>query len=153
MTSLLENQTARASRPPLILNVDDDEANLYAKGRMLRRAGFEVIDVTRGLEALELVEARKPDLVLLDVRLPDVNGLEICRRIKANPASAATIVLQISASFVEREDRLRGLDAGADSYMTEPVEPEELVANVRALLRLRQAEDEVRRAAAEWDAT
>ncbi|HEU5161510.1 MAG TPA: response regulator [Thermoanaerobaculia bacterium] len=153
MTSMLASQTARAARTPLILNVDDDEANLYAKGRMLRRAGFEVIDVTRGLEALELVAARNPDLVLLDVRLPDVNGLEICRRIKANPASAATIVLQISASFVEREDRLRGLDAGADSYMTEPVEPEELVANVRALLRLRQAEDEVRRAAAEWDAT
>ncbi len=154
MTSLIEEEASiKRAKAPLILNVDDDEANLYAKGRMLRRAGFEVIDVSRGFEALELVGLRQPDLVLLDVRLPDVSGLEICRRIKENPLTAAVIVLQISASFVERDDRVRGLEAGADSYMTEPVEPEELVANVRALLRLRRAEDDVRRAAAEWDAT
>ncbi|HEY0591745.1 MAG TPA: response regulator, partial [Thermoanaerobaculia bacterium] len=120
MTGLIDarKESSPSTRPPLILNVDDDEANLYAKGRMLRRAGFDVIDVTRGLEALEVVGLRQPDLVLLDVRLPDMNGLEICRRIKANPSTAAVIVLQISASFVERDDRLRGLDAGADAYMT-----------------------------------
>jgi PAS domain S-box-containing protein len=155
MTTSIELPQASASgeRTPLILNVDDDQANLYAKGRMLRRAGFDVIDASRGLEALEIVTARQPDLVLLDVRLPDVSGLEVCHRIKSTPASAATIVLQISASFVERDDRLRGLEAGADAYMTEPVEPDELVANVKALLRLRRAENAVRFAAAEWDAT
>jgi PAS domain S-box-containing protein len=151
--SQLETTHSRARPSPLILNVDDSPANLYAKGRFLRREGFEVVDVSLGYEAVELVRLRRPDLVLLDVNLPDVNGLEVCRMIKQDPVTAATVVIQISASFVDRDDRLRGLSAGADAYMTEPIEPEELVANVRALLRLRRAEEGVRRAAAEWQAT
>jgi PAS domain S-box-containing protein len=125
-----------------ILNVDDSEAIRYAKSRILRRAGYRVLEAATGTEALRLVVAEGPALVLLDVNLPDIHGLEVCRRIKE--ANRGVLVLQSSASFVESEDRVRGLDSGADSYLSEPVTPAELVAAVRALLRLRSAERAVR---------
>jgi PAS domain S-box-containing protein len=128
----------------MILNVDDNEISLYTKSRILKRAGFEVKEASTGQEALRLVAREKPDLALLDVHLPDISGLEVCRRIKADPALASVLVLQISASFVEGKDKTRGLEGGADAYLTEPVEPDELVANVKALLRLRQAEEKLR---------
>jgi PAS domain S-box-containing protein len=131
------------NRSALILNVDDNEAGRYAKTRALRRAdGIEVIEAETGGDALRLVEERRPALVLLDVKLPDINGLEVCRRIKRDRPE--TLVLQISASFTSGRDRTRGLDAGADSYLTQPVEPNELVASVRALLRIREAEARLR---------
>jgi signal transduction histidine kinase len=130
----------------LILNVDDTESNRYVKTRILRRAGFEVIEASTGARALELVAARHPDLVLLDVKLPDADGRDICARIKSDPASAATAILQTSALHLEMRDRVASLDAGADGYLVEPMEPEELVAHVRALLRLRHSEQERTRA-------
>jgi signal transduction histidine kinase len=130
----------------LILNVDDTESNRYVKTRILKRAGFEVIEATSGGEALELVASRHPDLVLLDVKLPDANGRDICARIKGDPATASVAILQTSAMHVEMRDRIASLDAGADGYLVEPMEPEELLANVRALLRMRRAEQERTRA-------
>jgi signal transduction histidine kinase len=130
----------------LILNVDDTESNRYVKTRILKRAGFDVIEATSGSEALELIAARHPDLVLLDVKLPDANGRDVCARIKGDPATASVAILQTSAMHVEMRDRVASLDAGADGYLVEPMEPEELVANVRALLRLRRAEQERTRA-------
>jgi len=130
----------------LILNVDDTESNRYVKTRILRRAGFEVIETALGTEALELVVAHHPDLVLLDVRLPDANGRDICARIKSDPRTADIAVLQTSAMHVDMRDRVASLDAGADGYLVEPMEPEELLANVRALLRLKRAEHERTRA-------
>lgn len=130
-------------KPPpkiTILNVDDDEISCYAKSRMLRRAGFEVTEATTGSQALDYVKQDRPSLVLLDIGLPDINGLEVCRRIKSDPATALTLVLQVSASMVSSADKARGLEGGADAYLTEPIEPAELVATVKALLRLRQAE-------------
>ena len=121
-----------------ILNVDDTEAARYAKTRTLRRMGFEVIEAETGQEALDHVKEWKPDLVLLDVRLPDIHGFEVCRRIKEEQPDV--LVLQTSATFTDKEHRVQGLEGGADSYLTEPVEPEELVAAVRALLRMRRAE-------------
>jgi PAS domain S-box-containing protein len=121
-----------------ILNVDDSEAIRYAKSRALRRAGFCVVEAATGAEALRLASMERPALVLLDINLPDISGLEVCRRIKQT--LPAMLVLQSSASFVDAEDRVRGLDGGADSYLTEPVTSAELVASVRALLRLRRAE-------------
>lgn len=129
----------------LILNVDDHEATLYAKSRVLQRAGFQVIEAQTGEETLRLVEERRPHLVLLDVNLPDVSGIEICRRIKSRDTSVMTLVLQISASFLSSSDKARALEGGADNYLTEPVEPEELVATVNSLLRLQQVEIELRR--------
>ena len=127
----------------LVLNVDDDEAGRYAKTRALRRAAeVEVIEAATGGEALRLAAERRPALVLLDVKLPDINGLEVCRAIKRDRPEI--LVLQISASFTSGGDRARGLDAGADSYLAQPVEPNELVASVRALLRIRRAEARLR---------
>jgi PAS domain S-box-containing protein len=126
--------------PTLILNVDDNDGARYAKSRVLSRAGFDVIEAATGGAALAKVRERCPDLVLLDVKLPDINGLEVCRRIKLDPQTAGTLVLQTSAAAVHTIDKVRALDGGADSYLTEPIEPAELIANVRALLRLRHAE-------------
>jgi signal transduction histidine kinase len=125
-----------------ILNVDDTEPMRYAKTRALLRAGFEVIEAGTGGEALELVRARQPALVLLDVKLPDMSGLDVCRMIKAELPSI--LVLQTSASFVKAADRVRGLDGGADSYLTMPAGTDELIASVRALLRMGQAEAQLR---------
>lgn len=132
--------------PRLLLNVDDNEIGRYAKSRILRQAGFEVLEAATGQEALSLVAERKPELVLLDVKLPDISGLEVCRLIKADHPDI--FVLQISASFVSEGDRVRGLEGGADSYLTQPVAPNELVASVRALLRIRVAESALRRSEA-----
>ncbi|HEY2322124.1 MAG TPA: response regulator [Thermoanaerobaculia bacterium] len=144
---------SETGRKSIILNVDDNEPSLYAKTRVLRRAGFEVVEANRGSTVMPLVATHQPDLVLLDVNLPDASGYDLCRQIKTHPDHAATIVVQISASFVEGMDRMRGFEAGADSYFTEPMEPEELVANIAALLRIRQMETELRRSAVEWQQT
>ena len=141
--------------PPSItvLNVDDNEANLYAVTRMLKRAGFTVVEAVSGEEALLKVAAGLPDLVILDVNLPDLDGFEVCRRIKADPATSSIPVLHLSASYILSEDKTRGLDEGADGYLVRPVEPPELVANVRALLRIKSAEKRAKTASARWQAT
>ncbi len=127
----------------LILNVEDQEAIRYAKTRALLRGGFKVLEATSGSEGLECVEAFGPVLVICDVKLPDMSGLEVCRIIKEKHPFIA--VLQTSATFVTAQDRATGLDGGANSYLTEPIDPEELLATVRALLRLKTAENELRR--------
>ena len=130
--------------PGVILNVDDTAPMLYAKTRVLRAAGFTVHEAQTGADALKLLHELRPAVVLLDVKLPDMNGLDICRMIRADPALSLTLVLQTSATFVDGAARIRALDSGADSYLVEPMEPGELLANVRALLRLRRAEEQVR---------
>ena len=130
-----------------VLNVDDDEAGRYAKTRILQRAGYRVIQAANGAETLRRIAEDRPQLVLLDVMLPDFNGLDVCRLIKSDPKTTHTMVLQISASKVTISDRIDGLEGGADSYLTEPVEPEVLVASVKSLLRLYQREEENRRLA------
>lgn len=125
-----------------ILNVDDFEPARYARSRILRGAGFEVLEVGTGRAALVETGRRSFDLVVLDVNLPDMSGLEVCRQIKAG--DAGTMVLHMSASFVNPRDRVSGLDNGADGYLVEPLEPAELLSNVTALLRLRRAEQALR---------
>ena len=122
-----------------ILNVDDNEAGRYAVSKILTRAGFEVIEAATGQDALRLV-ATQPDLVLLDVNLPDIDGFEVCARIKADPATAGIPVVHLSASFVASDDRAEGLERGADAYLTHPVDPRVLTATLRATLRLRDLE-------------
>ena len=135
-----------------ILNVDDNEANRYAITRMLRRGGFASIEAANGEEALRLV-ADRPDLVVLDVNLPDIDGFEVCRRIKADPATASIPVLHMSASYILSEDRTRALEEGSDGYLIRPVEPPELIATVKALLRVRSAERTARVVARQWTTT
>jgi PAS domain S-box-containing protein len=133
---------------PLILVVDDNAPLRYALGRTLRQHGFDVVEATNGSEALELSSSERPDLVLLDVNLPDIHGFDVARRLKRGETTRNIPILQISASFVQAEHRMEGLDAGADAYLVEPVEPGELVANIRALLRLRDAEAGLQRTTA-----
>src|SRR5262245_8277213 len=128
----------------LILVVDDNEAGRYTKVRILRDAGYEVIECGTAEEAFRLVGERSPRLILLDVNLPDVDGWEVCRRLKANPETASVAILQVSATHVREEDTVRALEGGADASLTEPIEPAVLVATVRALLRARIAEDALR---------
>jgi PAS domain S-box-containing protein len=125
-----------------ILVVDDSPAALYATGRVLKSAGYEVLEATTGNAAL--AAARKADLVVLDVNLPDMDGFEVCRRLRAAPETSDLPVLHLSATFTQRADFTLGLEAGADSYLTRPVEAPVLLATVRTLLFARNA-DLVRR--------
>jgi PAS domain S-box-containing protein len=127
----------------VVLNVDDYEAGRYATSRVLRQAGFEVMEAASGQEALRLAR-EQPDLVVLDVNLPDVDGFEVCRRIKGESDTATIPVLYLSAAYRGPEHRVQGLDMGADAYLTQPVDPRELVATVNALLRARHVRDAVR---------
>ncbi len=133
-----------ATSAPEVLVVDDNETARYTKVRILRQSGYQVREAANGADALRAVQEHAPRLVLLDVQLPDVNGWEVCRRIKAAPETASVLVLQVSATYVSEGDTVRALDGGADACLTEPIEPPVLVATVRALLRARQAEDELR---------
>jgi PAS domain S-box-containing protein len=128
----------------LVLNVDDNEGGRYAKTHTLKAAGLNVIEASNGAEALALVRSRLPDLVLLDVKLPDISGIEVCRQIKADPATAMILVIQTSAHLTGSADRIRGLEGGADNYLVAPIDADELVANVWALLRLRRTQDDLR---------
>jgi PAS domain S-box-containing protein len=131
-------------RRVVVLNVDDYEAGRYATSRVLRQAGFDVLEAATGNEALQATRREHPDLVLLDVNLPDVDGFEVCRRIKSDPETSTIPVLYLSAAYRTSEHRVQGLDLGADGYLTQPVEPRELVATVNAMLRAREVEEAVR---------
>lgn len=133
----------------IILIVNDNEPGRYATARILNRAGFQVVEAATGKEGLRLVRSVSPQLVVLDINLPDMNGIEVCRQLKADPQTATTMVLQVSATNIAVIDRVQSLSAGADSFLVEPVEPEELEAVARALLRLHRSESELRRTLAE----
>jgi Signal transduction histidine kinase len=135
-----------------ILLVDDSEENRYVFRRILERANFKVVVASSGKEALQIVETH-PDLVILDVKLPDMSGYDVCRRIKSNPATSIIPVLQISASFVSGESKAMALEGGADGYLTHPIESPVIVATVRSLLRLRRAESLSRYTAQQWQST
>ncbi len=141
-----------AEAAPLILCVDDDEGARYAMMRTLQRTGFRTLEAATGAQALQRM-AERPDLVVLDVHLPDVDGFEVCRRIRADSRTSSTPILQISADFVEAEHRARGLELGADAYLTHPIEPPELIATIRSLLRARSAEEKARAIARELQST
>jgi signal transduction histidine kinase len=129
-----------------IVVVDDTEPGLYVKVQTLRRAGFTVLEASNGSDALSIVARERPDLVVLDVNLPDISGLEVTRRLRSSPEIPGIQILQISNTAIETADRVRGLEQGADVYLTEPVEGEVLVATVHSLLRVRRAETALARA-------
>jgi len=123
-----------------ILNVDDTEAMRYQKTRVLRSAGYEVVEADSGAMALRLVRELMPSLVLMDVRLPDMNGIEVTRQIKEDPATRLLPVIQVSATFITAKDQKEGLQGGADIYLTEPLEPKVLETVVSTLLQLHRTE-------------
>jgi CheY-like chemotaxis protein/MinD-like ATPase involved in chromosome partitioning or flagellar assembly len=116
-----------------ILIVDDNPNALKLVGYMLHREGFEIAVAQSGPEALDAAEADPPDLVILDIMMPEMDGYEVCRRLRAMPQTARTPVIMLTAKS-RAEDRVMGFQAGADDYVTKPVLPAELVARVRALL-------------------
>jgi len=136
-----------------ILNVDDYEPGRFARTQLLRSFGFTVREAATGREALSVAAEEPPKLVILDVNLPDMSGLEVCHRLKSSATTATVPVLHMSATYIGPVHKALGLESGADAYLTEPVDPPVLLATVRALLRLKRAEEAQRASAAEWQVT
>lgn len=136
-----------------ILNVDGSEVGLYAKSRILREAGYRVIEARTGAEALRLALRDSPQLVLLSADLPDHSGFEALGRIKTDATlssqAAPPLVLLVSATFVGCEKRARALEEGADGYLLEPATPEFLLANIKMLLRRSPSTVDIARALAD----
>jgi DNA-binding response OmpR family regulator len=122
----------------LVVEDDPDIAELVA--RYLEKAGYTATRVSSGRDALDAVRAKAPDLIVLDVMLPHVDGLEVCRLLRANEHTAGIPIIMLTAR-VEESERIVGLEMGADDYLAKPFSPNELIARVRALLRRAQRYD------------
>jgi PAS domain S-box-containing protein len=138
---------------PHILVINDHEATRYLLGRMLRAAGFLVEEATSAEAGFERLGRRLPDLILLDVNLPDMSGSEMLRRLRVNPATLTVPIVHVSATYVGSHDIGAALDSGADGYLTLPVDAVELIATVRAVLRARHAEEAAHQFARQWQKT
>ncbi|MBL7140111.1 MAG: response regulator [Planctomycetes bacterium] len=119
-----------------ILVVDDYPANVKLLERNLQAAGYETVAANDGQEALEKVQAEKPDLILLDIMMPKIDGFEVCRRLRADEATAVIPIIMVTA-LKETEDRIRGLEAGADDFISKPFDRGELLARVKSLLAIK----------------
>lgn len=126
-----------------ILVVDDDPDILFATVRILKKEDFEVIGADTGNQCLEKVENDHPDLILLDVELPDILGTEVCKRLKGNPDHQKKHIMMLSGNRRSSDDQADGLDSGADGYIARPVSSRELVSRVNSIVRLIRAEREV----------
>jgi len=137
----LSNQTP-APTAGRILVVDDHESNLHLLSRLLMRDGHVVDRACTGQEALERVSREQPDLVLLDVVMPGMSGFDACRELKRQPSTRLIPVVLIT-TLRRAEDRIQGIEAGADDFLTKPVNPHELRARVRSLLRIKRYTDDL----------
>jgi CheY-like chemotaxis protein len=128
-----------SATPATVLVVDDSATKRYLLVSWLTRAGFTVLEAETGGEALDTLGDAIVDLVVLDVKLPDLSGFEVCERIKSHPAHGSLPVIHVSAHAVDVVDRTQGLNRGADAYLVEPIEPDELIATAQAVLRYYRA--------------
>jgi two-component system, cell cycle response regulator len=126
-----------------VLVVDDILANVRLLEAKLAAEYFDVVTAMNGVDALESVQRTKPDIVLLDVMMPGIDGIEVCKRIKGNPATQHIPVVMVTA-LDQPEDRVRGLEAGADDFLTKPVNDVSLFCRVKSLVRLKMLTDELR---------
>ncbi len=131
-----------------ILVVDDQETNVQVVGTLLDTLGFDIVPATSGEQALKRMAARLPDLVLLDVLMPGLDGIETCRRIRAEPSYASVPIIFLSAAD-DKNLIVEGLESGGADYVTKPFNKAELVSRVRQHLALKQARDELRSLARE----
>ncbi|MEN5084054.1 PleD family two-component system response regulator [Bosea sp. TWI1241] len=129
-----------------ILVVDDIATNVKLLEAKLSAEYFDVVTATNGIEALAICERGEADIVLLDVMMPGMNGFEVCRRLKTAPSTAHIPVVMVTA-LDQPSDRLKGLDAGADDFLTKPIDDAALFARVRSLIRLKSVTDELRQRA------
>ena len=144
-----------AALPARVLVVDDTPQNVKLLADILGAKGFVAITAANGEEALAKLAAERPDIVLLDVMMPGLSGYDVCRRIRADPATALLPVVLVT-SLDPHEERVKGIEAGADDFLSKPIHQAELLARVRSLLRVKALQDEVRRQADElraWNAT
>jgi signal transduction histidine kinase len=141
-------QSSQAPKPGAIrvLVVDDDPCTVELMVSLLTDEGFATLEAHRGTEALEIARREKPELVLLDVVLPDINGREVCRQLKDDPDTAGVFVILISGHEITREKRIKGLESGADEYLSKPVQIAELVARIRSFIRIHEARQALRKA-------
>jgi pilus assembly protein CpaE len=119
---------------PKILVVDDDPIIIQITAKTLTAGGYEVFKVVSGPEALQRVDDFRPDLILLDVMMPEMNGYEVCRRLRSTVTTARLPIMMLTAQE-SVEEKVRGFEAGADDYLTKPFQPPELQARVKVLLR------------------
>ena len=136
------------SAPAKILVVDDTPQNVKLLADLLTAKGYAVVTASSGVQALEKVPKETPDLVLLDVVMPEMSGYEVCRKIRTNPATATLPVVMVTA-LDPAQERVKGIDAGADDFLSKPINQQELLARVRSLLRIKLLHDEL----AEWNRT
>ena len=122
--------------PVRILVVDDDADVRIGTARLLEKAGYIVDQVADGEAALQAIRQQRPDLVLLDRDLAGMDGLEVCRRIKQDPAYAEIAVIMVSAVYAESSHQAESLESGADGYIARPIENRELLARVQAYVRI-----------------
>jgi adenylate cyclase len=134
--------------PAKILVVDDTPKNVKLLEDLLTAKGYSVVTALSGREALTQLENEKPDLVLLDVVMPEMSGYEVCCKIRENPATRILPIVMVTA-LDPGEERVKGIDAGADDFLTKPINRAELLARVRSLLRIKELQDEVQSQAAE----
>ena len=150
-----ENPEGRTSprSPAKVLVVDDTPLNLKLLGDLLQAKGYAVATANDGEEALAKLAAEAPDIVLLDVMMPGLSGYDVCTRIRADPATALLPVVMVT-SLDPHQERLRGIEAGADDFLSKPINQPELLARVKSLLRIKALQDEVQRQAIalrEWN--
>jgi len=134
---------APSAHPIKTVIIDDNPATLYSTGRILESASYQVVRCSRGDEGLAAID-ESTDVAILDINLPDIDGIEICRRLRSHITTRQMGIIHLTASKVGDSDRVQGLDAGADAYLTHPVHPQVLLATVRTLLRTRAAEQAMR---------
>jgi CheY-like chemotaxis protein len=127
-----------------VLVVDDNPDILLLSTTLLAKAGYEVLQATTGKECLDAVRGHHPDLILLDVMLPDMTGIEVCRRIKSDKDLEDIFVILVSGIQISSEDQADGLDIGADGYVVRPISNKEFIARVQAGERIKRAEDALR---------
>jgi class 3 adenylate cyclase len=140
--------------PPRVLVVDDTPANVKLLADVLTFKGFQVETAASGREGLEKLAAKPPDIVLLDIMMPGMSGYEVCKEIRANPATALLPVVLVT-SLDPQGERIKGIEAGADDFLTKPINQPELLARVRSLLRIKELTDRSEaqaRELAEWNA-